>query len=413
MISRMAAVAAACVTGALLATPAAPAGAATPGNWPQHGGGAANDNHQPGTGGLDVRRQLWQRQAGGDDTVGGAAVAGGALTVAYGKGALRRMDVRTGAVTVVGKLAGRRPQQLADVDGALYVRSLDADGTRSRLASYDRAGTRRWEVALPDDDAILPFTVAGGHVLVTSGPKCRELCTGYHLRAYRTRNGTLAWSGAVDGDAGGAPAVAGDVVVQGAYGPVRGTGDGSGGANLLFAFDLRTGVRQWTRIRPGFSLVGHRGSLLVSGAGPQALCSLDPATGAARWCRDTPVADEWVDGLSAGGGAVFGYGLTGTVRRYHPATGATAWSAPLALPGYEYNALHAPLVSGGGLVYAAVRHGNFTPSSEFTEIVVLRATDGHVVRRLRLAAYEDASAELMLASGRLLLVGDRTVRAFG
>jgi outer membrane protein assembly factor BamB len=410
MISRMAAVVAACVTGALLA---APAGAATPGNWPQHGGGAANDNYQPDTGGLDVRRQVWQRQAGSDDTVGGAAVAGGALTVAYGKGALRRIDVRTGAVTVLGRLAGRRPQQLADVDGALYVRSLDADGTRSRLASYDRAGGRRWEVTLPDDDAILPFTVAGGHVLVTSGPKCRELCTGYHLRAYRTRNGTLAWSGAVDGDAGGSPTVAGDTVVQGAYGPVRGTGDGSGGANLLFAFNLRTGVRQWTRIRPGFSLAGHRGSLLVSGAGDEALCSLNPATGAARWCRDTPVPDEWVDGLSAGGGAVFGYGLTGTVRRYHPATGAQSWATPLALPGYEYNALDAALVSGGGFVYAAVRHGNFTPSSEFTEIVVLRAGDGRVVRRLRLAAYEDTSAELMLASGRLLLIGDRTVRAFG
>jgi outer membrane protein assembly factor BamB len=408
MISRMAAVVAACVAGALLATPAA---AATPGNWPQHGGGAANDNYQPDTGGLDVRRQVWQRQAGGDDTVGGAAVAGGALTVAYGKGALRRVDVRTGAVTVLGKLTGRRPQQLADVDGALYVRSLDADGTRSRLASYDRAGVRHWEVTLPDDDAILPFTVAGGYVLVTSGPKCRELCTGYHLRAYRTRNGTLAWSGAVDGDAGGPPAVAGDTVVQGAYGPVRGTGDGSGGANLLFAFDVRTGVRQWTRIRPGFSLVGHRGSLLVSGAG--GLCSLKPATGAARWCRDTPVADEWVDGLTAGGGAVFGYGLSGTVRRYDPGTGATAWATPLALPGYEYNALHAALVSGGGLVYAAVDHGNFTPSSEFTEIVVLRGTDGLVVRRLRLAAYDDTSAELMLASGRLLLIGDHTIRAFG
>lgn len=409
MISKMAAVVAACVT-ALVATPAA---AATPGNWPQHGGGAANDNYQPDTGGLDVRRQVWQRQAGSDDTVGGAAVAGGRLTVAYGKGALRRVDVGTGAVTVVGKLTGRRPQQLVDVDGALVVRSLDADGTRSRLASYDRAGVRRWELTLPDDAAILPFTVAAGLVLVTSGPKCRDLCTGYHLRAYRMRNGTLAWSGAVDGDAGGAPAVAGDTVVQGAYGPVRGTGDGSGGANLLFAFNLRTGVRQWTRIRPGFSLVGHRGSLLVSGAGTEALCSLNPATGAARWCQDTPAADEWVDGLSAGGGAIFGYGLTGTVRRYHPTTGATAWAAPLALAGYQYNALPAALVSGGGFVYAAVRHGNFTPSSEFTEIVVLRGTDGHVVRRLRLTAYDDTSGELMLASGRLLLVGDRTIRAFG
>lgn len=408
MITKVAAV----VAGALLATFAAPAWAASPGDWPQHGGGAANDNYQPGTGGLDVRRQVWQRQAGGDDTVGGAAVSGGRLTVAYGKGALRRVDVRTGAVTVVGALAGRRPQQLADVDGALYVRSLDADGTRSRLASYDHAGRRRWEVTLPDDEAVLPFTVAGGHVLVTSGPKCHELCTGHRLRAYRTRNGTLAWSGAVDGDAGGAPAVAGDTVVQGAYGPVSGTGDGSGGASLLFAFDVRTGLRQWTRARPGFALAGHRGSLLVAGAGTDALCSLVPATGAARWCRGTPAADEWVDGLSAGGGAVFGYGRTGTVRRYDPATGATAWSTPLALPGYAYNALHASLVSGGGLVYAAVHHGNFTAASEFTEIVVLRAADGHVVRRLRLAAYTDTAAELMLASGRLLLVGDRTIRAF-
>ncbi len=409
MITRRAAVVAACVT-ALLADPAA---AATPGNWPQHGGGAANDNYQPDTGGLTVKRQVWQRQAGGDDMVGGAAVAGGGLTVAYGKGALRRIDVRTGAVTVLGKLTGRRPQQLADVDGALYVRSLDADGTRSRLASYDRAGVRRWEVTLPDDDAILPFTVAGGHVLVTSGPKCRDLCTGHRLRAYRTRNGTLAWSGDVDGDAGGAPVVAGDTVVQGAYGPVRGTGDGSGGASLLFAFDVRTGLRRWTRVRPGFSVAGHRGALLVSGTGAEAICSLTPASGAIRWCRGTPAPDEWVDGLSAGGGAVFGYGLTGTVRRYHPATGATAWSTPLALPGYGYNALHASLVSGGGFVYAAVHHGNFTPSSEFTEIVVLRAGDGRVVRRLRLAGYDDTAAELMLASGRLLLVGDHTIRAFG
>src|SRR5690242_14534417 len=113
MISRMAAVAAACVTGALLATAAVPAYPDNPGYLPQHGGGAANDNYQPGTGGADVRRQVWQRQAGGDDTVGGAAVAGGRLTVAYGKGALRRVDVRTGAVTVLGTLAGRRPQQLA------------------------------------------------------------------------------------------------------------------------------------------------------------------------------------------------------------------------------------------------------------------------------------------------------------
>lgn len=411
MISRMAAVVAACVAGALLAAPG-PAAAATAGNWPQHGGGAANDNYQPDTGGLDARSQVWQRQGVGDDSVGGAAVAGGGLTVAYGSGALRRVDVRTGAVTVVADLTGRRPQQLAAVDGALYVRSLDA-AARSRLASYDRAGARRWEVTLPGDEAILPFTVAGGLVLVTSGPKCRELCTGYHLRAYRVRNGTLAWSGAVDGDAGGAPAVAGDTVVQGAYGPVHGTGDGSGGASLLFAFNLRTGLRLWTRVRPGFSLVGHRGSLLVSGAGTDALCALRPATGAVRWCRGTPTGDEWVDGLSAGGGALFGYGLTGTVRRYDPAAGAATWATPLALPGYEYNALHAALVSGGGLVYAAVKHGNFTPSSEFTEIVVLRATDGRIVRRLRLAAYTDTSAELMLASGRLLLVGDRTIRAFG
>ncbi|MEV0130917.1 hypothetical protein AB0H83_20940 [Dactylosporangium sp. NPDC050688] len=62
---------------------------------------------------------------------------------------------------------------------------------------------------------------------------------------------------------------------------------------------------------------------------------------------------------------------------------------------------------------AAVRHGNFTPASEFTEIVVLRAADGHVVRRLRLAKYTDTAAELMLPSGRLLLVGDRIIRAFG
>ncbi|MFF5227875.1 PQQ-binding-like beta-propeller repeat protein [Dactylosporangium sp. NPDC000521] len=410
MISRMAAIVAVCVAGALLADSAA---AATPGDWPQHGGGAANDNHQSGTGDLDVRRQVWQRQAGSDDTVGGAAVAGGKLTVVYGKGALRRVDVRSGAVTVVGRLAGRRPLQLADVGGALYVRSLEADGTRSRLASYTRDGARRWEVALPADAAVLPFTVAGEHVLVTSGPKCRALCTGFHLRAYRVRNGTLAWSGAVDGDAAGAPAVVGDVAVQAAYGPVRGTGDGSGGASLLFAFNLRTGVRQWTRMRPGFSLAGHRGALLASGAGPEALCSLAPATGAVRWCRDTPAGDEWVDGLSAGGGDLFGYGLTGTVRRYDPATGTATWATPLALPGYGYTALHAALVSGGGHVYAAVRHGDFTPSSEFTEIVVLRATDGAVVRRLRLAAYHDTSAELMLASGRLLVVGDRTIRAFG
>ncbi|MET7420227.1 PQQ-binding-like beta-propeller repeat protein [Dactylosporangium sp. NPDC005555] len=408
MISRIA-----CVAALVAGLGAGPAAAATPGNWPQHGGGAANDNYQSGVGKLDVRRQVWQRQAGGDDSVGSAAIAGGKLTVAYGKGALRRFDVRTGAVSVVGTLHGRRPLQLADVDGALYVRSLDADGTRSRLASYDRGGNRRWEVTLPDDEAILPFTVAGGHVLVTSGPKCRELCTGHHLRAYRVRNGTLAWTGAVEGDAGGAPAVQGDTVVQGAYGPVRGTGDGSGGASLLFAFDVRTGIRLWTRARPGFSLVGHRGSLLAAGAGDDALCSLHPGTGAVRWCRGAQAADEWVDGLSAGGGALFGYGLTGTVRRYDPESGAAAWSTPLALPGYEYNASHAALVSGGGHVYAAVRHGNFTPESEFTELVVLRAADGHVVRRLRLAAYDDTSAELMLAAGRLVLVGDRTIRAFG
>lgn len=386
------------------------AAAATTGQWTQSDGNPAADNYQLSTGGLHVGNAgdltlAWTRiPVLFGDRIGGAAVAGGRLHIAYGTGTLESYDARTGTVLGTVVVPDRELGQLAVVDGVVYARTRSTVTTGNYLASYTPAGVRRWEAALTDE-VVTPFAVGGGLVLVTTGPKCRDICTGFSLRAFRADTGAPVWTSAVAGDAYSyaRPTIVGDTALVTAFGPVP----GGGGDSIAFAYRLATGAPRWRRSAPGFDVAGWGGRTYT--AGYEGLCSYATATGTRRWCVEQ--AGEYFDEIAFGPGALYADSPGDAVLSLDPDTGAQRWRRSYDR-GYELTVVRGNLVSGGGVVYAFVSHQNFDPDSSLYEVVAMRAADGAVLRRITVEPGASHDFRLMLAAGRLYLVGDDRLWAF-
>ncbi|WP_433078788.1 PQQ-binding-like beta-propeller repeat protein [Dactylosporangium sp. CA-052675] len=408
-------------------------------DWRQDGGDPGRSGHQALTGPLDAAaakhlRPAWAAPATRPgEQVGGAIVIDGTVLRASGgpSGQIRRYDAATGHdLGPVVDAPGLAFGPLAAAGDTLLVEAVERPALRRTLRAYTFRGERQWTVDLPD--AVSGgFTAAGDLILRAAGDT---------LTAYRTADGSAAWTAQLGGEPGfRVPVRLGDLVLQGIEpGGITSIGtepatpgasgvesngtsgtsgvesngtngvesNGTNGTNgvesngtqpAIAAFDARTGAQVWRRAASGAELVAAGDA--VYAVGERGICAYTAADGARRWC-DAQTLEAPVH-ASLGDGALFVVDGHGGLAAFDTGTGAPRWRTSYGLNA-EVDASYWAPVNGGGVVYAMVYHFAVRGgvSTHRVELVAADTSTGRLIRRL------EVGVDAMRGEEPLLLAGD-------
>ncbi|MFI5915042.1 PQQ-binding-like beta-propeller repeat protein [Dactylosporangium sp. NPDC051541] len=357
-------------------------------DWRQDGADPGRSGHQELTGTLtrstaNRLTQTWTasptrptEQVGGAIAIDGTVYrsTGGTATDA---GSIHRYDAVTGhdlgsIVTAPGEAFG----QLAASADTLLVESIARPSLRRTLFAYTLTGTPKWKILL--EDAVSGgFTTAGDLVLRSAGTT---------LSAYRTSDGTVAWTAPLGGEPGFHPPVRlGGLVLQ-ATEPGR-----------ILAFAAATGAPAWQHESSGAELVAAGDT--VYSVGERGVCAYAAADGTQRWC-DAETLESPVH-ASVGDGALFVVDGHGGLAAFDAVSGAQRWRTSYGLNA-EVNASYWAPVNGGSVVYAVVYHFAVRGgvSTHRVELVAADVVSGKLLRRLEL------DVDAMHGGESLLLAGD-------
>ncbi|GAA3451221.1 outer membrane protein assembly factor BamB family protein [Dactylosporangium matsuzakiense] len=382
--------------------------AAADADWRQDGADAGRSGHQALTGRLNraVAKHLtraWTAPAGGPSEQVGDAIAidgtvfrstGGAAT---DRGMIRRYDAVTGhdLGPIVVSAPGEAFGQLAAAGDTLLVESIARPSLQRTLFAYTLTGTPKWKTPL--EDAVSGgFTTAGDLILRSAGTT---------LTAYRTADGTPAWTASLGGEPGFHPPVrAGDLVLQATEPPPLSAEPGPAGpgapaaakSSRILAFDAATGTPAWQHDSSGAELVAAAGT--VYSVGEPGVCAYAAADGTRRWC-DAETLESPVH-ASVGDGVLFVVDGHGGLAAFDAGSGARRWRTSYGLDA-EVNASYWAPVNGGGVVYAVVYHFAVRGgvSTHRVELVAADAATGGLLRRLELDVDALHGGESLLLSG--------------
>ncbi|WP_433609099.1 PQQ-binding-like beta-propeller repeat protein [Dactylosporangium sp. CA-139114] len=403
----------AAVSSALISPPTGAAaagigyGSTADADWRQDGGDPGRSGHQALTGPLDAAaakhlRPAWTAPATRPgEQVGGAIVIDGTVLRASGgpSGQIRRYDAATGHdLGPVVDAPGLAFGQLAAAGDTLLVEAVERPALRRTLRAYTLRGERRWTVDLPGTVSG-GFTAAGDLILRAAGDI---------LTAYRTADGSAAWTAPLGGEPGfRMPVRLGDLVLQGiepggitSIGTEPGTAETSGSNGTqpgIAAFDARTGAQVWRRPASGAELVAAGDA--VYAVGERGICAYTAADGARRWC-DARTLEAPVH-ASLGDGALFVIDGHGGLAAFDTGTGAPRWRTSYGLDA-EVDASYWAPVNGGGVVYAMVYHFAVRGgvSTHRVELVAADTSTGRLIRRLQV------DVDAMRGEEPLVLAGD-------
>jgi len=236
------------------------------------------------------------------------AVANGLVYVASGDGNLYAFNAATGAVAWSAPTGSTALSSPTIVDGIVYV------GSGANLLAFNAlTGAPQWTAAVSGQINYSSPAVANGLVFIADG-----FFGAGNLYAFRTSDGTLAWSAPTGGGIFSSPAVANGTVYIA-------SGDGK-----MYAFDAKTGVARWSKL---FDQGGgeHASPAIANGvvycaSSDDHLVAFNATTGAIVWNITTGFGTA-SSSPAVANGVVYVGADTGKLLAYNATSGAFLWGA--------------------------------------------------------------------------------------